>query len=70
MPVRERIKSLLAQENLTIKQLAELLSERTGRPYSLQSISHRMLRGTLSFNEAEIIAEILGYDIKFEKFQS
>lgn len=67
MPVRERIKSLIAQENVTIKQLAELLTEKTGEKYSLQSISHRMIRGTLSFNEVEIIAELLGYEIKIEK---
>jgi len=67
MPVRERIKALIAQENITIKHLAELLSKKTGKTYSLQSISHRMLRGTLSFNEVEIIAEILGYKINFDK---
>ena len=67
MPVRERIKSLIAHENITIKQLAELMSKKTGKNYSLQSISHRMLRGTLSFNEVEIITEILGYEIKLEK---
>jgi len=67
MAVRERIKSLLAQENITIKQLAELMTKKTGKKYSLQSISHRMLRGTLTFDEVEIIAEILGYKIDFEK---
>lgn len=67
MPAREQIKSLLAQENITIKELAELMCKKTGKKYSLQSISHRMLRGTLSFNEVEIIAEILGYEINFKK---
>ncbi|OGI01153.1 MAG: hypothetical protein A2Y25_08970 [Candidatus Melainabacteria bacterium GWF2_37_15] len=67
MPVRERIKALLAQENITMKELARLLSEKTGNKYSLQSISHRMLRGTLSFNEVEIITEILGYEIEIKK---
>jgi hypothetical protein len=67
MPIREEIKSILAKENLTMSDLAEKISEKTGKNCSLQSISQRLLRGTLTFNDAEVIAEILGYDLKFKK---
>lgn len=67
MPIREEIKSILAKENLTMSDLAEKISEKTGKKCSLQSISQRLLRGTLTFNDAEFIAEILGYDLKFTK---
>lgn len=67
MQVREQIKTLLAQENIKMKELAVKLQKTTGKNYSLQNISQRLKRGTLYYNEVLLIAEILGYDIKFEK---
>lgn len=67
MLVREQIKSLLAQENMKMKELAFKLEEKTGKNYSLQNVSHRLKRGTITYNEVLLIAEILNYDVKFEK---
>ena len=67
MLVREQIKALLAQENIKMKELAEKMQEKTGKNYSLQTLSHRLRRGTVSYNEVLLILEILGYDLKFEK---
>ncbi len=67
MLVREQIKALLAQENMKMKDLAEKMQEKTGKNYSLQNLSHRLKRGTVSFNEVLEISEILGYNITFEK---
>ena len=67
MLVREQIKTLLAQENIKMKELAEKMQEKTGKNYSLQNLSHRLKRGTVSYNEVLLIIEILGYDLKFEK---
>jgi len=67
MPVREQIKTLLAQENLKMKELAVKMQEKTGKNYSLQNLSHRLKRGSVTYNEVLLISEILGYDIKFEK---
>ncbi len=66
MLVREQIKALLAQENMKMKDLAEKMQEKTGKNYSLQNLSHRLKRGTVSFNEVLEISEILGYNITFE----
>ncbi len=42
-----------------------MLSARMGRDYSLANFSAKLVRGSLSYNEVLIIAEILGYEIKF-----
>lgn len=68
--VREQIKTLLAQENIKMKELASKMQEKTGKNYSLQNLSHRLKRGTVTYNEVLIIAEILGYRINFEKERS
>lgn len=67
MLVREQVKALLAQEGMKMKDLVVELEKVSGKTYSLQSFSHRLRRGTFSYNEVLQIAEILGYKIKFEK---
>ncbi len=64
--VREQIKSLLATRNMTLKELAEILSVKTGKKYTLSSLSARLKRGSFSYNEVITICEILNYDIEFK----
>ena len=70
MMVREQIKVLLAKEKLKMKDLAILLQESTGKIYSLDSISHRLQRGTFTYNEVVTVAELLGYNISFVNKQT
>ena len=63
--VREQVKTLLVEKNITMKELAELLSVKTGKNCSLANLSAKLTRGTLSYNEVVQVAEILGYEIKF-----
>lgn len=65
--LKEQLKVLLAQEGLKIKELAELISEQKGSKYSAAALSQKINRGTMTYNEAINIADILGYEIKFEK---
>ena len=67
MLVREQVKTLLAQEGIKMKDLAIKMEEISGRTYSLQNLSHRLRRGTLTYNEMLLIADILGYEISFNK---
>jgi hypothetical protein len=67
MSAKEQLKIMLLKEGLTIKKLAVILSEKTGRYYTQQSISHKLFRGTLRFDEFEDIVKILGYKIAIEK---
>lgn len=67
MLVREQVKTLLAQEGIKMKDLAIKMEELSGKTYSLQNLSHRLRRGTLTYNEMLLIADILGYEISFKK---
>lgn len=65
--VNEQIKVLLAQENLKLKELAAMIEEATGKKCTPDSVSQKLRRGSLTYNETLLIAGILGYKIKFIK---
>ena len=67
MDTTRYLKSLLTLNGITIVKLAELLTKRTGKPYSGDSLSAKFRRGSISLNEASIIADILGYNLEFVK---
>ena len=62
---KEHIKSLLALRGMTLKQLAELISQKTGKPCLSTSLSNKFSRGTMQFGEVQMIAELLGFEIIF-----
>ena len=64
--VKEQIKALLSQENVTQKELVAKLNS-MGKKYSTTSLSQRLGRGSFTYNEVMTIAEILGYDVQFVK---
>ena len=66
---REQIKSLLAQESVKLKDLAILMSERVGKNCAPNVLSRKLSKGTLSYNEAVMIADLLGYEIIFNKIK-
>ncbi|MBR1754562.1 hypothetical protein IJ732_06980 [bacterium] len=65
MSVRTDIKTILAECDISITLLAKLLSEKTGKHYSQSNISQKLMRKTLKYEEAKLIGQILGYDLKF-----
>lgn len=67
LQIKEQVKTLLAQEGVKLKELAAMISDKTGEVCSANSLSQKLRRGTLSYNEALMIAEILGYRIDFVK---
>lgn len=67
MKVREQIKSLLGAKGVTMKDVASMLSQKTGKTYSLANLSSKLKRGTLSYNEVIIISDYLGYEIVFKE---
>lgn len=66
MSAKETVKILLFKRNMTIKTLAEKLTDITGKKYSRSGLSSKLSRGYLRYEEMEQIAKILGYEIKFE----
>ncbi len=50
---------------ITLTKLAQELGERVGKPYSLENLTGKLKRGTITLKEAYIIADILDYDLEF-----
>ena len=67
MSVRTDIKMLLAENDVSITKLAEMLTKKTGKYYSQSNISQKLLRNTLKYEEANLIGELLGYELKFNR---
>lgn len=67
MTSKERVKILLAKENITLKELASKLSERMHKNIPLQTLSSKLSRNSLKLQEFEHIAEILGYEVQVLK---
>ena len=64
---KEIIKLLLTKENITQKELTSILTEKTDKKYTQDGFSREINRGTISYNEVVMIADILGYDIELKQ---
>lgn len=69
MSIREDIKSLLAKENITLTELAEEISAKTHKKTTVYSLSQKLLRDSMKYNEVKKILDCLGYEIDFKKKQ-
>lgn len=63
----ELIKLLLLKEEKTQLQLAKMISETTGKTCAQPSLSRKLTKGTITFNEVMTIIDILGYEIDLKK---
>jgi hypothetical protein len=64
---REILKILLMKENISVSKLAEKLTQMKGKRFYQQTLSQKLIKGTLKFNEMLDICNILGYEIEFKK---
>ncbi len=67
MTVKEDIKSLLAKESYTITDMAKKLTDKTGKKYTVKTLSQKLVNGTLRYEEYKYIIEVLGYEIHLIK---
>ncbi len=65
MSIINELKKILLDTNVNLTELAEALGKRLNKPYSMQNLSNKLRNETISHREMLIIADILGYDIKF-----
>lgn len=68
MDIRSDIKSILAKKAITLTQLAKIMSENTGKIYTVKSLSGKLARESLSYKEAILIADIIGCKLEFVDF--
>lgn len=65
MHIKNKIKMLAASRGVTLKKLAERLSELSGEDYTYNSLLGKLNRESLSLKEAFFIAQILDYKLDF-----
>lgn len=63
---REQIKLLASMKAVTLKRLAELITEKTGKKCTLTALSNKLRRGTITYNEVMKIVEILGFKVSYD----
>lgn len=56
----EQVKVILSRKGMTIKELAELVEQHTGKPMSRQNMTQRLGRDNFQEQDMRLIAEILG----------
>lgn len=66
MSIKEDIKMLLAKKAMTMTHLAELLSTEQ-ETVTVQSISKKLSKQTIKFEEVRKIMDILGYEIEYKE---
>ena len=65
--LRGEIKSYIVREGKTMEEVVTMLKEMYNRSGSVSNLSGKLNRGTLRYQEAKEIADVLDYDIIWVK---
>lgn len=65
--IHNHIKSIIVLEGMTMRDMVEMLHLKYGRSDSVSNLSGKLSRGSLRYDEAMEIADVLGYDIVWQK---
>jgi len=65
--IRNEIKAYIVREGLTMNEVVERLAEKYGWSRSVPNLSGKLRRGSLRFSEAVELADVLGYDLVWQK---
>ena len=67
--IRNEIKSYIALSGWTITDIVKVLNEKYNTDTTPQNLSNKLTRGTIKYSEVKEIAQIVGYEIKWEKVE-
>lgn len=59
------VKKLLLDVNISLTELAGVLGKRLNKKYSLNNLSGKLRKETITYKEIKLIADILGYEVTF-----
>ena len=59
------LKKILLDVNVSLTELAEELGKRLNKKYTMQNLSNKLRNETITHREMLLIADILGYELKF-----
>jgi hypothetical protein len=64
---RNEIKSYIVRAGMTMSEVVERLADEHGWSASVPNLSGKLKRGSLRYGEAVELAEVLGYEIVWQK---
>ena len=64
---RNEVKSYITRAGMTMTQVVELLADEHGWSSSVPNLSGKLRRGSLRYTEAVELADVLGYDLVWQK---
>jgi hypothetical protein len=67
MNTRNEIKAQIVRAGMTMQQVVDLLSDEYGWSDSVSNFSNKLARGSLRYEEAVQLAEVLGYELVWQK---
>ena len=67
MNIRNEIKAQIVRAGMTMQQVVDLLSDEYGWSDSVSNFSNKLARGSLRYEEAVQLAEVLRYEIVWKK---
>ena len=67
MDIRNEIKACIVREGRTMEEVVNQLAVRYGWSRSVPNFSGKLCRATLRYREAVELADVLGYDIIWQK---
>ena len=67
MNIRNEIKAQIVRAGMTMQQVVDLLSDEYGWSDSVSNFSNKLARGSLRYEEAMQLAEVLGYELIWQK---
>jgi hypothetical protein len=65
--VRNEIKAYIVSQGMTMQQTVELLADLYGWSSSVSNLSAKLQRGSLRYREVVQLADVLGYDLVWQK---
>lgn len=69
MSIINELKKILLDTDVSLTELAAALGKRVNKTYSMQNLSNKLRNETITHREMLIIADILGYELKFIRKQ-
>ena len=67
MNIRNEIKAQIVRAGMTMQQVVDLLSDEYGWSNSVSNFSNKLARGSLRYEEAVQLAQVLGYELVWQK---
>ena len=63
--LKDELKLYIVRTGLSMRKLADLLTQKTGKPVTVQNLSNKFSKETIRYKEILEIADVLGYEIKW-----